>query len=352
MLIIFARMLIQTLNINGITGQQYDSLLAQGWFRSKGVLYKSELVCLEQCVSSVRHIRYDIAQFSFKKRHRKLLAKNDRLFRVKVSAVNITEEAERLYNLQCHRFKGFIHQSLTEFIIPWEEDMTIPTLQLEVRDGDKLIAVSILDLGHQSAASILCVYDPAYGKHSLGIYTMLKEIEYLQRNGFAHYYPGYVLDRPSSFDYKLTLGSCSWLGSDYNWYPELPEHDRISRGMHLEHKMQQLRTRLAKRGVEGKMFYYPFFTAAYFSDFENDLLRYPCYYQVMDEQMEYAISYDLEQQDFVIFKPYPSMIYDAQNLAFSKDYLSSDVYEMRVMQATEIGWLSQLESFVQYASAE
>jgi arginyl-tRNA--protein-N-Asp/Glu arginylyltransferase len=246
-------MLIQTLDINGITGQQYDSLLAQGWFRSKGVLYKSELVCLEQCVSSVRHIRYDIAEFKFKKRHRSLLAKNDQLFKVTVSPVCITDESEQLYMKQRLRFKGFIHQSLLEFTIPWEEDVTIPTLQLEVWHDDKLIAVSILDVGHQSAASILCVYDPAYSKQSLGIYTMLKEIEYLKRNGFMHYYPGYVLDRPSSFDYKLSLGQCSWLGSDYHWHSQLPEVDAVSRGMHLERKMQQIRSRLARHGVEGKM---------------------------------------------------------------------------------------------------
>jgi arginyl-tRNA--protein-N-Asp/Glu arginylyltransferase len=344
-------MLIQTLDINGITGQQYDSLLAQGWFRSKGVLYKSELVCLEQCVSSVRHIRYDIAAFTFKKRHRKLLEKNDQVFHVTVSPVYITDESEELYQKQSLRFKGFIHQSLAEFTIPWMEEVTIPTLQLAVWHGEKLVALSLIDIGHHSAASILCVYDPDYGKYSLGIYTMLKEVEYLKRNGFEHYYPGYVLDKQSSFDYKLSLGACKWLGSDYQWHSELPELDKFSRGMQMEHKMQLLRKRLAENGVEGKMVYYPFFTAAYFHDFDSDLLKYPCYYHVIDGQMEYAISYDLEHQDYFIFKPYPCMMYDAQNLGFSKDYMSSDVYEMRVMQATPIGLLSKIQSFFQYSEA-
>jgi len=44
-----------------------------------------------------------------------------------------------------------------------------------------LIAVSFFDRGLNAAASLLCIYDSAYAKYSLGIYTMLKEIDQRDR---------------------------------------------------------------------------------------------------------------------------------------------------------------------------
>lgn len=343
-------MLIQTINIDGIKGKEYDSLLASGWFRSKGVIYKSDLVCMDECVSSVRHIRYNLKDFNFKKRHLKLLRRNDRIFNIRVSPICITPEAEELYALQTARFKGFIHQKLSEFIFPFTTENSFNTLQLEVFDGNQLVAVSFFDLGKNAAASILCVYDPEYASYSLGIYTMLKEIDYLKANNIDYYYPGYVLDRPSCFDYKLTLGNCHWMGSNGKWYAALPAADHFSQAMKLEEKMAELRVRLSVHGIYGKMVFYPFYTAAYFSEVGDSLVKYPCYFLLEDDESEYAIAYDLDTEDFVVFRPHANDLYTTQLLDFSSDYRNSDKYEMRIMQSYSLGVLTHLESFVHWFS--
>lgn len=335
-------MLIETAHIDKITASRYDELLAAGWFRSRDIIYRSDLICMDKQVSSVRHIRYDLDEFTLKKRHRKLLAKNDSRFTISVSPVFITSDTERLYASHSKRFKGFVHSSMAESVFPFSTQDGNGTLQLNVFDGNRLVASSFFDTGKKAAASIHCVYDAEYSQHSLGIYTMLKEMAYLKEHDIRYYYPGYVLDRPSCFDYKLSLGKCQWLSQDAQWYAAIQEKDYKTKSMLLEEKMAELRLRLALEGYEARMVYYPYFTVAYLNAADDSLVKYSCYFLVDDSSGEFAASYDLELEDFVVFCPFQSPDYNLQRMEFSEDYKNSSVYEMRVMQSAFLYLLSDM----------
>jgi len=152
-------MLVETAHIDRITGSRYDRLLASGWFRSREIIYRSDLICMDERVSSVRHIRYDLNELEIKKRHKKLLSKNDKRFSVRVSSVVITSDTERLYHFQTKRFKGFIHSHVEEVVFPFSTKEGNGTLQLDVYDNENLVASSFFDIGKNAAASIHCVYD-------------------------------------------------------------------------------------------------------------------------------------------------------------------------------------------------
>lgn len=345
-------MLIQTISIDREVGGRYDQLLADGWFRSKGIVYRSDLICMEESVFSVRHIRYSLKDFIVKQRHRKLMRRNDERFSTRVTPVNITEDMERLYGMQTKRFRGFIHSNLADVVFPFNNDSGFKTYELSIYDGERLIAVSFFDSGLNAAASLLCVYDSEYAKHSLGIYTMLKEIEYLKSVGAKYYYPGYVLDRPSCFDYKLSLGKPQWMGEDKKWHKEDPEIGRASKAAFLEQKMAELRVRLSLEGYVARMVYYPYFTAAYITEADGTLVKYPCYFMIDVGAYEYGATYDLETNDFVLFNPTPSAEYTAHSMVFSEDYMSSDRYEMRIMQSTFCFPLSELKSLAELHETE
>ena len=51
------------------------------------------------------------------------------------------------------------------------------------------------------------LYDPDYAQYSLGIYTMLCEIQYGIEQRKKYYYPGYVVPGYKKFDYKLRVGT-------------------------------------------------------------------------------------------------------------------------------------------------
>ena len=83
-----------------------------------------------------------------------------------------------------------------------------------IYDGDKLIAVSYFDLGEQSMASLLGLYDHAYNKLSLGTYTMLKEPN--TADAPAEWFtPG--TSSTSPIDYKLKLGPMEHYTVNKRW---------------------------------------------------------------------------------------------------------------------------------------
>jgi hypothetical protein len=89
------------------------------------------------------------------------------------------------------------------------------TFEINIYDEGKLIAFSFFDVGITSMASIIGIFDQQYSSCSLGIYTMLLEMEYAKSMQFKYYYPGYVAYEPSQFNYKLRLADSFEF---YDWY--------------------------------------------------------------------------------------------------------------------------------------
>ena len=326
-------MLVQTVNINGTTRKQYDALLASGWFRGTGVLYRSELVCMDAQIYSVQNIRLALEDLSLSKKHRRLLRRNDDLFTITFGSPSVNDEKEELYRQQSKRFKAFVHSSLYEIIFNGFAYSEFETHELCVYHGSRLIAVSYFDTGDSALAGIMCLYDQAYAKSSLGIYTMLKEAEFAREKGLQYYYPGYVLDRPSSFDYKLTIGDCEWLGTDRSWYKKQDFGHTASQADILREKMAELHIQLSLKGYETQMKLYPYFTVGYVLRNKPALLKLPCYFLFHDGDLELGASYDLETSEFVVFtlETSPEDEY-TQHLELSDDYRNSDIYELRIMR--------------------
>lgn len=71
-----------------------------------------------------------------------------------------------------------------------------------VFDDGKLIAASFFEMGANASHGYYCIFDPSIEWRSLGIFTMLKEIEYAREQGNEFYYLGYAFDKPTLYDYK------------------------------------------------------------------------------------------------------------------------------------------------------
>ena len=79
---------------------------------------------------------------------------------------------------------------------------TCDCLQAEYYLEDKLIAVGFLDRGNISLSSSYFIYDCDYQQYSLGTFSILKEVEYCQEQGFEYYYLGYYIKDNKSMAYK------------------------------------------------------------------------------------------------------------------------------------------------------
>ena len=66
------------------------------------------------------------------------------------------------------------------------------------------------------------MFDLRESWRSLGIYTMLLEIQYARERRCRFYYQGYAFDAPSVYDYKKLFNATEWFDWNGHWLPLRP----------------------------------------------------------------------------------------------------------------------------------
>ena len=331
-------MLVQHYYPQSLSPARLDKYLASGWFRSAPMLYRSQLICLEEEVFSTVNIRIRLENYQFRKSHRKIINRNNKVFRYEIKRFSLTPDKDRLYQQQKHRFKGFIFDTLQQFFFANLEDSVFDTYEVSVYDEDKLIAVSFFDCGKNSLASILGLYDQTYDKHSLGTYTMLLEIDYGLKTGRKYYYPGYVLDKPSIFDYKLRLANDNM--EYYNWKGRWRPMEKFSTERLLVHelreKIQEVQLYLKKYNVPHQRILYPLFSIGYLVFFGENFLRCTIFLNCFPEENNnhfLVIEYLLEEGLFRLSKASKCPEYqEFINMKVSNDLSNPELYCLDLMR--------------------
>jgi leucyl-tRNA---protein transferase len=102
-----------------------------------------------------------------------------------------------------------------------DQPATVPCENVTVAalDAGQPVAASFLDLGKEGVSSVYAIFDPAESRRSLGIFTLLKEIEFARERGYRFYYPGYACHEPSPYDYKKQFAGLEWFDWEGNWKP-------------------------------------------------------------------------------------------------------------------------------------
>ncbi len=200
-------------------GKALDVYLVNGWFRAGQYIYTLKTITLKGNLYSPIRIRLPLKDYEFRKSLRKVLKKN-RHFKTVIQEATITDEKEALYQKFILRFDDYIAPTLRESLLDGGATSIYDTYEAAVYDKDRLIAISYFDLGYKAMASIMGVFDPEYNAYSLGFYTMLVEIAFGKKQGFLHYYPGYVIPSYDKFDYKLRIGDVEfYILEEDTWYP-------------------------------------------------------------------------------------------------------------------------------------
>ncbi len=289
-----------------IQAEELDAYLNKGWFRMGQMIFTCHILCFNNDVYSTIWMRLNLRNFSFKKSMRKILKRNDRLFRVEIGEPYFEGDRQILYQKHKNRFEGYIPGTLRESLFGLEEDNIYNTREITVYDDDKLIAVSYFDLGLNSMASIMGLFDPEYERYSLGIYTMIKEVEYGLENGMHYYYPGYIVPGYKKFDYKTRLGSMDFydVPSD-TWRPLEQLTDANLLSVLIYEKLGKLADVFESRGLNYKMLTYPFFDKEFYGNQSEALLQSPLIIDcrvVNEENAFYFVEYNLEVKKYLLYK--------------------------------------------------
>ena len=193
--------------VPGLAPAELDALLENGWSRTDVNLCSTLVHAVEGDWRASLMLRLPLLDFIFKKRFRKLMRRNGRVFQTHIRPFQPSVEKENIW----HVFKKNVHHwrsvSTLEFHLFKELNPAgFQSWEVAVYDGGRLVAFSVFDRGAASLASLEAAYDPAYAKYSPGMYTMLAEIEFAMQQGLRFYYPGFIPKDTPMFEYKLRPG--------------------------------------------------------------------------------------------------------------------------------------------------
>ena len=300
-------MLIQFYHPESLTPEGLDTYLSEGWFRNSILLHNSRVICLDGDVHSILNIRLPLQNHEYNKRLRKVWRQNHQRFRIDIQPVTLNQRKEQLYQQHTKRFKGFLFESLDQFLYAYGGSSVFKTYEVCVYDGDHLIAYSLFDIGANSIASLLGVFDKGYSKFSLGMYTMMIEIEYAKTQNKSFYYPGYILDNTPNFDYKLRVGIMEYLLPDGHWgtKEQLDEAQLPSRV--IKEKMDAAADWLREQDLNFLDLLNPYYTMGYIDPFQHELCKSTRIVLLEFAEQKVLLEYLFEEQVYQLAKVKPDL---------------------------------------------
>jgi arginine-tRNA-protein transferase len=198
-----------------------DQLWASGW-RHFGKLFFRYATQEDEHGGQdvIQPLRIDLQRFELSKSQRRVLRRNAEV-QVVFQPAGRGPEAEALFHRHKARFTQNIPEDLGSFLS--EEPATVPCACVECRVTLEVnvVALSFLDVGAQSTSSVYGLFEPEHSPRSLGIFTMLKEIEHSRERGCRWYYPGYATLGPSAYDYKKRFSALQYLDWESGEWREL-----------------------------------------------------------------------------------------------------------------------------------
>jgi leucyl-tRNA---protein transferase len=183
-----------------ITPDTYQALTDQGFRRSGGHLYRPHCRNCQACIPT----RIPVDGFQPRRRQRRAAERNRDL----VVQVHHGTFALRFYELYARYIAGrhadgdMFPPSKDQFrsflLSPWSE-----TLFLCSYLGDELVAVAVTDRQPRGLSAIYTFFDPDLPERSLGVWSVLQQIQLTRQLGLPHLYLGYWIRDAEKMRYKI-----------------------------------------------------------------------------------------------------------------------------------------------------
>lgn len=185
-----------------VSPDAFDRILDEGERRSGRMVYRTQCPTCTAC----EPLRVPVRRFQPTASQRRVLRRNGDEIRMEVGPPELTWERLQMYNRH-KRERGLAQgdEPLTAIgYRTWLMDTCTDTREVRYHVGGKLVAVSILDLGRRSASSVYHYFDPAESRRSLGVYSVVREIELCASLGLDWYYLGFFVAACDRLSYKAS----------------------------------------------------------------------------------------------------------------------------------------------------
>ncbi|MCW3090257.1 MAG: arginyl-tRNA--protein arginylyltransferase, partial [Ferruginibacter sp.] len=255
----------------------------KGWFRMRQTIFTTHFLHFNQRFYSAIWLRVKLDDSIYDKKFQ-TLSRLNKAFKTEIkksSNRGITSQHETLFQLYRQSLSFEISPSLQELLLGNQEHNRFSSYEVNLYDGNTLIAAGFFDMGEKTAAGITCIYHPAYKKYSLGKYLMYLKMDFCRQHQLEYFYPGYMVPGYKAFDYKLEVGknSLEYLQlSSGQWVPYSASSPAISPLQEMIEQLTVLQTCLSKNKIPHPILYYRFFEVNldpyYYGD---ELFDYPVF---------------------------------------------------------------------------
>jgi arginyl-tRNA--protein-N-Asp/Glu arginylyltransferase len=218
------RDLHQVFDLDSVTPEQLDWLLASGWRHFGTYFFRYSRVEMAGELRRVIPLRIRVAAFDPSRGQRRIRSRNQDL-EIVIRETVIDPSTEALFERHKTRFAQHVPDSIWDFLS--QDPATVPCRnhQISLYRGSHLLAASFLDLGARSTSAVYAIFEPAEARRSLGIALILAGIEYTIALGMNYYYPGYAYLGPSIYDYKKRFTGLEYYDWNDRWLPYREEEE-------------------------------------------------------------------------------------------------------------------------------
>jgi len=183
-----------------VNRSETDSRLADGQRRAGDFVYKTDCPNCNECVP----IRVVIEDFVYSKSNRRVLKKGDSLLEQNFGPLVANPIRVDLFNKH-RQLRGLNREreniDLDDF--RWGLVRTcFESFEMTYWIEGKMVVSAICDRGHESLSAVYTYYDPGYSNLSLGTYSILKQIQFCQRENLSYLYLGYFVEDCRAMNYK------------------------------------------------------------------------------------------------------------------------------------------------------
>lgn len=195
---------------NSLHSGIYENLLDQGFRRSGTVFYKNNCVDCKSCIP----IKIPVDLFKISRSQKRTLKQN-RDVTIAESALNFDNESFNLYRKFSEtRFSTpVLEKEYQEFLM----QSAVDTKMMKYYIGKRLVGLGWIDILVNSISSVYFAFDPDESKRSLGVFSVLKEIELAKSLNKHYLHLGFWVKDCQTMKYKaqyqphLLLVNNEWL---------------------------------------------------------------------------------------------------------------------------------------------
>jgi arginine-tRNA-protein transferase len=182
-----------------ITPGVYQALTEQGFRRSGGHLYRPHCRTCQACIPS----RVPVASFKAKRRQKRVLTRNEDL-RIEIKPAAFSAATYGLYARYIagrHGDGDMYPPSEDQFrsflLSQWSDTLFVCSYQ-----DEDLIAVAVTDRQPGGLSAIYTFFEPTESRRSLGVWSILQQIELSRQFGLPYLYLGYWIRDSAKMRYK------------------------------------------------------------------------------------------------------------------------------------------------------